>query len=71
MELTNIALDKETEQKIREYIPYIHTSQDMSFVADWFLTMGLAMVKLSLLKHPELSVGDLMKMTFSDKSHMN
>ncbi len=71
MELINITLDTKTERKIREFIPCIHTSEDMSFAADWFLNMGLASVKLALQKYPELSVGDLMHMTFADKSLTN
>ena len=71
MQLTNIQLRAETELKIREFIPYIHTDDDMIWVADWFLTMGLAMVKLSLQKHPQLSVGDLISMTITDKSNVN
>ena len=71
MQLTNIQLRPETEIKIREFIPYIHTDDDMVWAADWFLTMGLAMVKLSLEKHPQLSVGDLISMTVTDKSNVN
>ena len=62
MQSSKIVLRNETEQKIREYIPYIHSDSDMTWVTDWFLTMGLAMVKLSLEKHPQLSIGDLINM---------
>lgn len=71
MQSSKIVLRNETEQKIREYIPYIHSDSDMAWVTDWFLTMGLAMVKLSLEKHPQLSIGDLINMTMSDTSNLN
>ena len=71
MQSTNIQLRMETEQKIREFIPYIHSQDDLSFVTDWFLTMGLAMVRCSLEKHPNLSVGDLISMTMGDTSKFN
>lgn len=71
MHSLSVQLRFETEQKIREHIPYIHTDADMAWVTDWFLTMGLAMVKLSLEKHPQLSVGDLINMTMSDKLNIN
>lgn len=71
MQLTNIQLRTETEQKIREFIPYIHSQEDMAFVSDWFLTMGLAMVRCSLEKHPNLTVGDIINMTIGDASKFN
>ncbi len=71
MDSTNIQLRLLTAQKIREYIPYIHTDEDMSWAVDWFLTMGLSMVKLSLKKHPHLSVGDLINMTMLDNINLN
>lgn len=65
---TNIQLRFETEQKIREYIPYIHTDLDMAWVTDWFLTMGLAMVRVSLEKYPNLTLCDLINMTMKDST---
>lgn len=71
MNLTNVQLRYETEQKIREFIPFIRSDEDMIWFTDWFLTMGLAMVKLSLEKHPQLSIGDLINMTMIDKLNVN
>lgn len=67
MQPTNIELHFETEKKIRQLIPYIHTDSDMNWVTDWFMTMGISLVKLSLEKHPHLSVGDLINITMTDK----
>jgi hypothetical protein len=67
----SVQLRIETEQKIREHIPYIHTDADMAWITDWFLMMGLAMVKQSLEKHPQLSIGDLINMTMLDKLNVN
>lgn len=71
MQLTNIQICTETEQKIREFIPYIHSEEDMAFVIDWFLIMGLGLVRCSLEKHPHLSIGDLMNMTMRESSNFN
>ena len=71
MQLTNIQICTETEKKIREFIPYIHTEEDMAFVIDWFLIMGIGMVRCSLEKHPNMTVGDLMSMTMRDTSEYN
>lgn len=71
MNTTNIQLCYETEQKMREFIPFIHSDEDMIWITDWFLTMGIALVELSLKKHPHLSVGDLIRMSMKEKPTFN
>ncbi|NOS98840.1 MAG: hypothetical protein HOP25_10270 [Methylotenera sp.] len=71
MTSTSIQLRIETEKKMREFIPYIHSDEDMTWVADWFISMGLAIVNLTLEQNPDLSIGELIKITMSDKHSVN
>lgn len=54
----------ETETEIRQLFPVEISDTDMDFVADWFLSVGIATVKTALTQHPELTLGSLINLTF-------
>lgn len=64
MRLSMIELRPDTEAELRKIFPLDISDTDMEFVADWFLMMGIATVKSALIKHPGLTVGALINLTF-------
>lgn len=64
MENLAITLQPDTESRIRGLISVDLSSTDMEWFADWLLMVGLGTVGAALRKHPELTVGDLITMSF-------
>lgn len=40
------------------------SGRDLDYLADWFVRIGMGTAKAALEKHPELSFGDLMTMSY-------
>lgn len=43
--------------------------RDIDFIADWFVRIGMGTVKVALQKHPELTFGDLMTMSYRNRDY--
>ncbi|CAG0987253.1 hypothetical protein MTYP_02084 [Methylophilaceae bacterium] len=61
---TAISLDSATEIKIRALYPCTLNTQDIEFVADWLMKIGISTVHAAMAKHPQMTIGDLMNLTF-------
>lgn len=66
MDGSYVQLDKVTENKIREMFPVHLSDNDLEWSADWLLMVGIGLVHTALEKHPEYTLGDLIKLTFND-----
>lgn len=59
-----IQLDAGTENKIRNIFPVTLTDNDLEWASDWFLMVGIATVCAAMIEHPELTLGDLVNLSF-------
>lgn len=64
MENTRIELNVTTEQSIRHLYPVSLSKEDMQFIVDWFLMVGIGFTRHALKTNPQMSIGDLMHLTF-------
>ena len=63
MQSANIELRNDTEQKIREIIPFIRSDEDMHWFVDWIIIFGLACITQALARNPELTLADMIFLT--------
>ena len=56
-------------ERVQELVPVHLTAADNDFFVDWLASIGLAMVNVSLEKHPELTFRDLFMMSLRNQSH--
>lgn len=59
-----IHLDKHTEESIRAVFPVRMSNYDMDFAVDWFLLVGVGTIRTALEQNPELTLGDLISLSF-------
>lgn len=59
-----IHLDKDTENSLRSLFPVPMQTHDVEFAVDWLLLVGVGTVKTALEKNPQLTLGDLISLSF-------
>lgn len=64
MQDAQVPIDAKMHQAMQSLFPFKITEDDLPYVADLFLTLGMATVKAALAKHPELTIGDLITMFY-------
>lgn len=70
MQSTNIELRHDTEQKIREIIPFIRSDEDMHWVADWVIIFGLACISQALKRNPQMTLADMIFLTTQNNDEL-
>ncbi|MES2661699.1 MAG: hypothetical protein V4629_00195 [Pseudomonadota bacterium] len=61
---TLVTLDSDTESTIRAFYSRELNQQDMEFVADWFMMVGISTVQASMSQNPHMTIRDVMNLTF-------
>lgn len=64
MERMVIPIHQDVEKHIRGLVPVELNERDMMWFADWLLQLGLGTVKAAMEKHPELTLSDLIQLSF-------
>lgn len=60
-----IVIDSTTEQTIRSLYEVNLSHNDIQFLADWFMMMGIGFTRHALQTNPQMTIGDLMHLTFN------
>ena len=61
---TLVTLDSDTESTIRAFYSRSLNQQDMEFVADWFMMVGISTVQAAMSQNSDLTIRDVMNLTF-------
>lgn len=62
-----VNLKEHTLEQVQELLPVRMTGRDLDFVVDWLVWVGWSMVKVSMEKHPGMTLGHLIALTLDDK----
>jgi len=63
-----VNLKEHTLEQVQELLPAQIEGRDLDFVVDWLVWVGWSMVKVSMEKHPDMTLGHLMALTLDDKA---
>lgn len=63
----DVQLKSGTMQQVHELLPMPLEGRDLDFVVDWLVWVGCGMVRLSMEKHPGMTLGHLMTLTLDQK----
>ena len=61
-----IEIDEDVAQQVQSLTTIKLGNRDYYYFTDWLLKVGVATVKGTLQKHPELTLGDLVMMQYRD-----
>jgi hypothetical protein len=64
MESLVITLQSDTETRIRRLVSFDLSPTDVEWFADWLMMVGLSTVDAAQRQRPELTLGDLIRVSF-------
>ncbi len=63
MKGTIIELHPDMTARVRDIFPVVLSDNDIAWAAEWLLAVGIVAVRSGLREHPELSLGDVIRLT--------
>lgn len=64
-----VEINDEFTRELKTITTLTLKGRDLDYFADWYLRIGMGTVKVALQKHPELTFGDLMTMSYRNRDY--